>query len=91
MGAVAPAQHGQAAGAAVALRELGGVLGVSVIAAVFAAHGRGGTASAFLAGARPALLVAALAVAAATVGALALPRRRLAIASSAPVGEPAPG
>jgi MFS family permease len=59
LGAVEPARQGQAAGAAVAFRELGGVLGVAVLASVFSAHGSTGSADAFLAGARPALAVAA--------------------------------
>ena len=76
LGAVAPEHHGQASGAAITVRELGGVLGVAVIGAVFAAHGTTATPSAFLTGARPALLVAALTVAAALTGALALPPHR---------------
>jgi len=75
LGAVAPEHHGQAAGAAITMRELGGVLGVAITAAVFTAHGSTATARDFLAGTRPALAVAALTVAAATLGALALPRR----------------
>jgi hypothetical protein len=59
LGAVEPAHQGQAAGAAVAFRELGGVLGVAVLASVFSAHGSTGSADAFLAVARPALAVAA--------------------------------
>jgi EmrB/QacA subfamily drug resistance transporter len=59
LGAVEPARQGQASGAAVAFRELGGVLGVAVLASVFSAHGSTRSADAFLAGARPALAVAA--------------------------------
>src|SRR6185436_9977089 len=75
LGAVGAAQQGQAAGAAVAIRELGGVFGVAIAAAVFAAHGAAGSPDAFLAGARPALLACAVVVAAALLGVLALPRR----------------
>src|SRR5262249_31570286 len=39
LGAVKPTQAGQASGATNAIRELGGVLGVSVLATVFSAHG----------------------------------------------------
>jgi MFS family permease len=74
LAAVALAHQGQAAGAATAIRELGGVLGVAVIAGVFTAHGATSTPSEFLAGARPALLIAAVIVAAAALAALALPR-----------------
>jgi EmrB/QacA subfamily drug resistance transporter len=87
LAAVRPQEHGQAAGAATAIRELGGVLGVAVLAAVFAAHGSSASPAAFLAGARPALAVAAVAVAAATLAALALPRRRRA---QRPALNPAP-
>ena len=90
VGAVAPRRHGQAAGAAVALRELGGVIGVAVAAAVFSAHGGTGTAGAFLAGARPALLVAALTVGVAVLAALAVPRRPGTRRRLARVGTPAP-
>jgi EmrB/QacA subfamily drug resistance transporter len=76
LGAVRPAEQGQAAGAATAVRELGGVLGVAVLAGVFAAHGGGESPAAFLAGFGAALRVGAVAVAAAAVVALAVPRRR---------------
>ncbi len=39
LGAVAPAEHGQASGAATAVREIAVVLGVAVLASVFASHG----------------------------------------------------
>jgi EmrB/QacA subfamily drug resistance transporter len=39
LGAVRPTQAGQASGATNAIRELGGVLGVSVLATVFSGHG----------------------------------------------------
>jgi MFS family permease len=74
--AVSPAEQGQASGTATAVRELGGVLGVAVLAAVFSAHGSTASAAAFLEGFRPALAAAATAAAAAAVVvALALPRR----------------
>jgi EmrB/QacA subfamily drug resistance transporter len=89
--AVAPERHGQASGAAITIREVGGVLGVAIIAGVFTAHGATTSPDAFLAGARPALLVAALTVATATLGALALPRRRPAQRTGAPpAAVPAP-
>jgi EmrB/QacA subfamily drug resistance transporter len=69
LGAVSPDRHGQAAGAGTALRELGGVLGVAVLASVFSAHG--GT-TAFLDGFRPALAIAAGVAATAALAALAL-------------------
>jgi hypothetical protein len=77
LGAVRPAQQGQAAGAANGLRELGGVLGVSVLGTIFAANGSAASPDAFLAGFRPALIVAALAVGIAAVVAFRLPGRRM--------------
>jgi EmrB/QacA subfamily drug resistance transporter len=85
LGAIAPEHHGQAAGAAITMRELGGVLGVAITAAVFTAHGSTTTARDFLAGTRPALAVAALTVAVATLGAVALPGR-----TRAPTHRPRP-
>ena len=75
LGAVEPARQGQASGAAVAFRELGGVLGVAVLASVFSAHGGTGSADAFLSGARPALAVAAGVALAASAASLALRAR----------------
>ncbi|HEY7076457.1 MAG TPA: hypothetical protein VH418_13855 [Solirubrobacteraceae bacterium] len=87
LGAVRPAEHGQAAGAATAVRELGGVLGVAVLAGVFAAHGGGESQPAFLAGFGPALEAGAVAAAAGALVALAVPgraRRRRAALAAAP-------
>jgi len=76
LASVAPAYAGKASGAANALRELGGVLGVAVLASVFA--GRGGYASpqAFTDGLTPALWVGAAVLGFAAVTALAIPARR---------------
>lgn len=51
-------QAGVASGTNSALRELGGVFGVAVLASVFAAHGAYSSARAFIAGFTPALWVA---------------------------------
>jgi MFS family permease len=72
LGAVEPARHGQVSGAATAFRELGGVLGVAVLASVFSAHGSTATAAEFLAGFRPALATGAFAVVVAALVALGL-------------------
>jgi hypothetical protein len=62
------------------MRELGGVFGIAVAVAVFAAAGSYASPSAFLDGFAPAIaVVAALSMAGAVV-ALALPGRRQAIA-----------
>jgi hypothetical protein len=69
---------GKAAGANSMMRELGGVFGIAVAVAVFAAAGSYASLQAFADGFRPAILVAAgLALAGAITG-LALPGRRTA-------------
>ncbi len=60
-------QAGQASGATNAIRELGGVLGVSVLATVFTAHGGYTSPQAFVDGLQPAMWVGAAVLA---VGAL---------------------
>jgi len=57
LSAVRPQEAGQASGANNAIRELGGVLGVAVLAAVFAGAGGYESGQAFVDGLRPALLV----------------------------------
>jgi MFS family permease len=79
---------GKAAGANSMMRELGGVFGVAVSAAVFAGAGSFASAEAFLDGFAPAIAVVAGLSLAGAIVALALPGRRQA-AESAPVG-PAP-
>ncbi|MDP8909725.1 MAG: hypothetical protein M3N47_11575, partial [Chloroflexota bacterium] len=59
MSSVPPAEAGVASGTNSALRELGGVLGVAVLASAFAAHGAYGTPEAFVAGFTPAIWIAA--------------------------------
>ncbi|MEV4623944.1 MFS transporter [Asanoa sp. NPDC049573] len=70
--AVPPQDAGVAAGTNTSLREIGGVFGVAVLAAVFAAHG--GYAD-FLHGVRAALVVAAVAPALGVVAAYLVPAR----------------
>jgi MFS family permease len=85
VGSVALEDVGKAAGANSMMRELGGVFGIAVAVAVFAAAGSYASADAFLDGFAPAIaVVAALSLAGAVV-ALALPGRRQA-AAAAPVG-----
>ena len=55
MTAVAPADIGQASGTFNMLRQLGGVFGVAICAAVFAAHGGYASAAAFTSGFGPAM------------------------------------
>jgi EmrB/QacA subfamily drug resistance transporter len=75
LSAVRPQEQSQASGTATVVRELGGVLGVAVLAGIFTSHGDTATPAAFLDGFRPALAAAAVAAAAATAVALALPGR----------------
>jgi EmrB/QacA subfamily drug resistance transporter len=60
LGSVPRDAIGTASGTFNTLRQLGGVLGVAILAAVFAARGGYTSATAFASGFRPALLVAAL-------------------------------
>jgi nitrate/nitrite transporter NarK len=76
LGFVRRQEEGIASGAANALRELGGVFGVAVLASVFAAHGSYISAAAFADGMRAAVAVGAVAVAIATIALVAVPRRR---------------
>ena len=85
VGSVADADLGKAAGANSMMRELGGVFGIAVAVAVFAAAGSYASVQAFTDGFQPAILVAAgLSLAGAITG-LALPGRRQA-AGGAPTG-----
>ena len=76
MGAVRTEEFGQASGATNAIREIGGVLGIAVVAAVFANQGDYETPTAFVAGFTPALTIGAATVALGAVAALLIPRRR---------------
>jgi hypothetical protein len=69
-------EQGKASGVSTVLREVGGVLGVAILATVFAAHGSTRSAAAFLAGTRPAFALGAAAAAAGTLAAACLPRAR---------------
>jgi EmrB/QacA subfamily drug resistance transporter len=69
-------EEGIASGANNAIRELGGVFGIAVLGAVFAARGGYTSGATFVAGLAPAVWVGAAAVAAAGAAALLLPRVR---------------
>jgi EmrB/QacA subfamily drug resistance transporter len=75
MGSVPPEEAGVASGTNSALRELGGVLGVAVLAAVFTRRGVYATPEAFVDGFQPALLVGAGLTAVGIVAALLAPGR----------------
>ncbi|WP_235494774.1 MFS transporter [Streptomyces violaceoruber] len=78
LSAVRPEEQGIASGANNALREVGGALGVSVLAAVFAARGGYGSPRLFVDGTAPALWIGAGAVALGALAALLIPGRRAA-------------
>src|SRR5262249_24595354 len=73
LSAVRTDQAGQASGATNAIRELGGVLGVSVLATVFTSHGGYTSPQAFVNGLVPAVWVGAAVLAAGALIALVLP------------------
>jgi predicted MFS family arabinose efflux permease len=76
LSAVRPEDEGKASGANNAIRELGGVLGVAVLASIFARTGGYETPAAFNDGQVPALWVGAAVVALGAVIALLIPRKR---------------
>jgi EmrB/QacA subfamily drug resistance transporter len=76
LSSVRAAEAGQASGATNAIRELGGVLGIAVLASVFTATGGYATPSLFVAGLRPAVVVGAAVLGAGAIAALAVPRLR---------------
>jgi EmrB/QacA subfamily drug resistance transporter len=80
MTAVAPADIGKASGTFNMLRQLGGVFGIAICAAVFAANGGYASPAAFTSGFGPAMgACAGLALAGAIAG-LLIPRRRKPVA-----------
>ena len=85
LSAVRPAEEGKASGANNAVREVGGVLGVAVLASVFSRYGGYESAETFNDGLVVATWVGAIVVAAGAVSALAIPGRKQADR----VGEPA--
>ena len=76
LSSVRPNEEGQASGANNAIRELGGVFGVAVLASVFAHYGGYGTPQSFVDGLTPAIWVGAVVVTGGSVISLAIPRRR---------------
>ncbi len=85
LGSVSESEAGKASGANNAIRELGGVFGVAVLASIFAHQGGYGSAAVFTDGIIPALWVGAAVVGVGAVAAGLLPGR----GRTARVGEPA--
>jgi EmrB/QacA subfamily drug resistance transporter len=72
---VRPEEEGQASGANNAIRELGGVFGVAILAAIFTSYGGYGNGEHFVAGMKPAVFVSAAIVATGALLAFAIGKR----------------
>ncbi len=90
LGAVRAEEAGQASGATNAIREVGGVLGIAVLASVFGGAGGYATPHAFVNGLTPAVFIAAGVLALGALAALVVPGlRRVPLAPAQAVGSPA--
>jgi MFS family permease len=76
LSSVRPQEEGQASGANNAIRELGGVFGVAVLASVFAHYGGYTSGQSFVDGLTPAIYVGAALVATGALAALGIARKR---------------
>ncbi|MEU8705331.1 MFS transporter [Streptomyces sp. NPDC048565] len=90
MSSVRPEEQGIAAGANNALREVGGALGIAVLAAVFSARGGYGSPQSFTDGTVPAVWIGAGAVVLAALAALLIPSRTPARPAPEPADERVP-
>ncbi len=81
-------EEGQASGANNAIRELGGVFGVAVLAAVFSRAGGYGSGQSFVDGMTPAIWIGAVAVGIGAVAAFAIPAVRRAQQAEIGIDEP---
>jgi EmrB/QacA subfamily drug resistance transporter len=90
LASVRPEEAGQASGATNTIREVGGVLGVAVLASVFTANGSYASPQAFVDGVTAALPIGAVVLAAGAVIALLVPARPRATATAEPTPAPAP-
>ena len=92
LGSVRPQEAGQASGATNAIRELGGVMGVAVLASVFSSSGSYASPQAYTDGMVSAVWVGAVVLAAGALVALLIPRvaGRAAAREAETVGEVAP-
>ena len=75
LSAVRQEEEGKASGTNNAIREVGGVFGVAVLASVFASYGGYGTPQSFVDGLTPAIWVGAIVVGAGALISLFIPRR----------------
>jgi len=90
LSSVRTSQTGQASGATNAIRELGGVLGIAILATVFTSHGSYATPQAFVNGLVPALWVGVAVLAAGALVAAALPFSTRASAAANAAAEAGP-
>jgi EmrB/QacA subfamily drug resistance transporter len=90
LASVRTAQTGQASGATNAIRELGGVLGIAVLATVFSSHGSYGTPQAYVSGLVPAMWVGAAVLAAGALIAAVFPFSTRASAAANAAAEAGP-
>jgi|GEM_PF-50937 len=90
LGAVPRSLEGVASGVNAAFRELGGVLGIAVLGAVFSSHGSYRSAPSYVSGMTYAVYVGAAVVAVGAIAALIVPGRRRATAEIARVAEQLP-
>jgi EmrB/QacA subfamily drug resistance transporter len=88
LGSVRPQEAGQASGATNAIRELGGVMGVAVLASVFSSHGSYASPQAYTDGMTSAVYVGAAVLAVGALVALLIPR--VAGRGAAPAALPEP-
>jgi EmrB/QacA subfamily drug resistance transporter len=82
LAAVRPIEAGKASGATNAIRELGGVLGIAVLASVFSAHGSYVSPQTYVAGMTAALPVGAGVLAAGAALALLVPSKQEGVAAT---------
>jgi EmrB/QacA subfamily drug resistance transporter len=75
LSSVRPEEEGQASGANNAIRELGGVFGVAILASIFTSYGGYGSGQHFVNGMRPAVFVGAAIVAIGALLAFAIGKR----------------
>lgn len=86
LSAVRPQEEGQASGVNNAIREMGGVFGVAVLASIFTSYGSYQSPQTFVDGLVPATFVGAAVVAVGAVAAFAIPRRRGVLAATDEAG-----
>ena len=83
-----PAEVGTASGVNNTMGRFGGAFGVAIVAAVFSAHGSLASAAGVVTGYRPALVVSAVLSLAGSAAAVAIGRRRAAVAADTSLGRP---